>query len=460
VQRVLRILTAARPGGKSLLERWFLKYDNPSLSRWDRLKWALPNQVIDMALRRAKVNRETMKQKLFHHVPTVKSLTLAARSIGKYGLTTPQRFCAPLFVVWNFTQMCNLTCEHCYQDATRKPAEGELTLDERLDAVDQMGDLTVPFVAFAGGEPLSSKDIWPVMERCRKREIHMSVATNGTLLTPERVARLIECGVKYIEVSIDSLDPDEHDRFRGAPGAWARSIQGIRNCVAAGMRTGMAMCFTRQTVARAEEAIEFAIDLGCATFSHFNFIPVGRGRGVPQHDVTPEQRERLLRLLTEYLQEGRINVISTAPQIARACIMYGASEGMFLTGHAGAGPGSKTMVLARYVGGCGTGRCYCAIQPTGLVTPCVYIRSEIIGDLRRSTLAEIWDHPLCRHLSDRDNLKDNCGVCKYRPYCGGCRARALSYTGDLMAGDPGCIYNAKQWEALAATAGGAGLVRL
>ena len=34
----------------------------------------------------------------------------------------------------------------------------------------------------------------------------------------------------------------------------------------------------------------------------------------------------------------------------------------------------------------------------------------------------------------------------FRSYCGGCRARSLAYTGDIQAGDPGCIYNAPHWD--------------
>ena len=106
------------------------------------------------------------------------------------------------------------------------------------------------------------------------------------------------------------------------------------------------------------------------------------------------------------------------------------------------------MVLSRYIGGCGTGRCYCAIQPNGIITPCVYIPGVKVGDVRRQTLAQIWDNPLFATLSDREDRGDHCGVCDYRHYCGGCRARAFAYTGDMQAGDPGCVYNYHQWQEL------------
>jgi radical SAM protein with 4Fe4S-binding SPASM domain len=111
------------------------------------------------------------------------------------------------------------------------------------------------------------------------------------------------------------------------------------------------------------------------------------------------------------------------------------------------------MVLSRYIGGCGTGRCYCAIQPNGIVTPCVYISGIKVGDVRQQSFHDIWNNPLFDTLADREDRGDHCGVCTYRHYCGGCRARALAYTGDIQAGDPGCIYNNHQWQELTDAAG-------
>ncbi|HZO99451.1 MAG TPA: radical SAM protein [Terriglobia bacterium] len=451
VRKAMLWMTRRGEDGKAMFEKLCEYYDNPRIDTWTRLRWALPHRLIDLGMKKAGLDKEVMKKNLFHHPPTVKSLTLTAKSIGTYGLTIPQRFTAPLFTVWNITQACNLTCKHCYQDAKHKPLADELTTDEKLDLLDQMADEFVPFVAFAGGEPLIASDLWEVLAHCQKRGFHVTVATNGMFLTPEMCHRLKEAGVKYIEVSIDSLNPREHDEFRGLQGAWARSIQGIRNSVAAGIRTGMATCFTRETVHTVDDVVKFAIDLGCKTFAHFNFIPVGRGKEIMHHDLTPGQRELLMRKLQRHLAEGKISVISTAPQFGRSCIVYGSDEGVFATGHAGKGEGKKTMILSRYIGGCGAGRCYCSIQPNGIINACVYIPSEEVGDIRRQSFKDIWDNALFDTLSDRDDRGDHCGVCDYKHYCGGCRARSVSYTGDIQAGDPGCVYNFREWNELTAS---------
>jgi radical SAM protein with 4Fe4S-binding SPASM domain len=446
-RKFLALLTRRNGAGRCYLEEVFERYDRPDLSLWERLKFAVPHRAIELFRTRAGVNKEVLKEKALHHRPTARALVNTARSIAKYGLTVPQRFSAPLIVVWDYTQACNLSCRHCYQEAAHKPLADELTTEQKLDLVDQMGYEYVPFLAMAGGEPLVAKDIWKVLERCKTRGVHTTVATNGTLLSQENCQRLVECGVKYVEISLDSIRAEEHDRFRGMEGAWKRTVEGIRNAAATkGLRAGMAMCVTRLNYHHVEPMINFAKDLGCTTFVHFNFIPVGRGRDMAEMDITPAERENLLRLLNRYLQEGQISIMSTAPQFGRACILYGPLEGLMATAHGGKGKGKQAKVLAKYIGGCGAGRCYCCIQPNGKVTPCVYMPSVEVGDLRRQTLLETWDNPLFALLSNREDRGDHCAVCDFRAYCGGCRARALSYVEDIQAGDPGCIYNQHVWE--------------
>ena len=189
-RRFLGWLSVADHNGRSRFERISETYDRPNVPVGDRLKWALPHLAIDLGLRRTGASKEIAKAKLFHHHPTVRALALTARSIARYGLSAPQRFDAPLFVVWNITRACNLECQHCYENATRKPQRDELTLGEKIGIIDELATAGVPFMAIAGGEPLVCKDLWPVMEYAHKRDIHLTVATNGTMITPEVATRL------------------------------------------------------------------------------------------------------------------------------------------------------------------------------------------------------------------------------------------------------------------------------
>jgi radical SAM protein with 4Fe4S-binding SPASM domain len=383
---------------------------------------------------------------------TVRGMNIVARSIARFGLTVPQKFVAPLIIVWNFTNRCNLRCKHCYQDSEHASLDDELTQAEKLDLIDQMGRLNVPMLAISGGEPTLSRDLIPVIRRARHYEMHLSLATNGTTLTPQRCAELRDAGLRYVEISLDSTDPARHDAFRGVPGMWQRAVQGARNVTATeGLRLGIAMCVHQGNYHEAPAMLRFAEEeLGASCLAHFNFIPVGRGLKMVSGDITPRQREELLNLLNRKMQEGRLGVISTAPQLGRVCLAGAAlDDGRVVCSHAGGGSGVKARVIAKYLGGCGAGRCYVAAEPNGNITPCVYLPHRVMGNIRQKPLGRIFQESIFWEiLNDRDHRLHHCEVCAFRRYCGGCRARADAYFGQLHAGDPGCIFNDKHWQKL------------
>jgi radical SAM protein with 4Fe4S-binding SPASM domain len=446
---LLAWLAADRPGGP-YLKRVLETYGRPDVSRVDRLRFAPLHYLI----RRFKgsVTDERFRQRVGQHRPTVLGIVNAARSVARFGLTRPQRFAAPLIIVWNFTQRCNLRCAHCYQSAAARKQADELSLAQRLAVVDQAARACVPMIAFAGGEPTLDPDLLPVLRRCHEHGIHATIATNGTTLTAERVAAYAQAGVRYFEVSLDSVDADRHDHFRGRAGTWKLAVQGIKNIVAhpdPNVRPGLAMCVSQENFHEVDDMIRLAIDLGCCAFCWFNFIPVGRGKDMRRTDLTPRQREWLLRRLNDLAQSRRIGVLSTCPQFGRTCLAYAPVEGMVAASHLGAAGGAKARVVARYIGGCGAGRCYMCIEPNGDTTPCVYMPGRVFGNVRRAPLVRLFrENPYWDLLCDRDRRGGHCQVCQFKHYCGGCRARADAYYGELAGPDPGCLFNEPQWDRL------------
>ena len=446
---LLTWLSRSGRDGRTPLERIIAGYGDPSLPWMRRLAYAPIHAIIHRM--RGNVSMAEFRRRLVDHRPTLRGLVVVARSIAEFGLTVPQRFVAPLFAVWNFTNRCNLACRHCYQDSEHNVLDGELSLEEKLDLIDQMGAAHMPMLAFSGGEPTLSPDLLPCLRRAAGHDMHLTIATNGTTMTRRRAADLAAAGLRYVEISLDSVDPDRHDAFRGVPGMWRRAVEGARNVVATeGLRLGIAMCVHRENVDEARDMIAFAEDLGASCFAHFNFIPVGRGLRMVSEDITPRQREALLAVLNEKMQAGGMGVISTAPQLGRVCLAGSALDtGRAACSHAGSGSGIKARVVAKYLGGCGAGRTYVCIEPGGDVTPCVYLPHRVMGNVREAPLIDIFRNSVFwQVLNDRTRRSHHCGACAFRNYCGGCRARADAYFGELDAGDPGCLFNEKHWERL------------
>jgi len=448
MQKLLGFVSKTRGDGRTLIELVIQSYGDRR-APWRRrlLYWPLHRFIRRM---KGGVSDETFRRRVAEHTSTVRGLVVTARSVAEFGLTVPQRFSAPLFAVWNFTNLCNLNCRHCYQDSGHRALPNELSLTEKLDLVDQMAAEYVPMIAFAGGEPTLSPDLLPVLRRCQRYGMHTTIASNGTTLTADRVAEIVEAGVRYIEVSLDSVDPDRHDAFRGHRGMWRRSVAGMRNVVAQeGVRLGIAMCVHRSNVDEVEDMLRFAVDIGASCFAHFNFIPVGRGLDMTEADLTPRQRERLLETLNTWMQSGKIGVLSTAPQLGRVCLAHAPIDGRQSCTHAGSGGGLKARVVAKYLGGCGAGRTYVCIEPDGAITPCVYMPQRVLGNIRQRRFRDIFrNNEFWDILCDREHRLHHCEVCEFRNYCGGCRARADAYYGEINAGDPGCLFNEKHWNRL------------
>ena len=456
VQRLLRRLTdkpprtGSGPDGHhpSWLDRFFAAYADGTL-RWWQPQFAVPYLLTEYVRRRTGARPETLRRRVFGNPATRRGLVVTARSVGHLGIGQPQRFVAPLMVVWNFTQACNLACRHCYQEAGRR-ADDELALDEQKRIVDLLADRDVAMIAFSGGEPLLSPTFLPVARYAHRYGIHLTVATNGTLLTPDRVRAMVGAGIRYAEISLDSLDRRRHDAFRGGPGHWEAAVRGIREVVKAeGIKCGVAMTVTRWNLGELEAMLEWCIAEGVSTFYAFNFIPTGRAREIVDQDLSPEERERMLAVLQQYLVDGRISIMSSSPQYGRACLELGRPDSPVNTGHYGYGGGRTTRVLARYVGGCGAGRCYLALQPNGDVTPCVFLPIRV-GNLRTDPFETVWDHPVMELLRDRTDRQGHCRACEFRYNCGGCRARSWGYFRDLRRADPGCKFNLAEWREVAA----------
>ncbi|MCD6278468.1 MAG: radical SAM protein [Desulfurococcales archaeon] len=378
----------------------------------------------------------------------IRGLTVVFQGLALYGATVPQKLPAPFQVVWNFTNMCNLACKHCYQRAGRA-LPNELNYEEKLRVIEQLDKANVPSLAFSGGEPTIHPHFLDMVYEASRRGMYVSVATNGMRFADIKFAeKAKKAGLRYVEVSIDSADPKKHDEFRGIVGCWEKAVKGLKNAAKLGLSTGMAVTLTRMNVDEVNDLINLAEDVGANRIIFFNFIPVGRGlENAEELDLNPLERERVLRKLARENSKRKIEVLSTAPQYGRIVLQVSRGQEISPT-HFYVGSDPAVRALTEYIGGCGAGRIYCGIQPDGTVIPCVFMPIPV-GSLRKETFWSIWiTSQLMQDLRDREKLRGNgfCKKCPYKYICGGCRARAYAYTGDYLEGDPGCFYNIILWK--------------
>ena len=141
-------------------------------------------------------------------------------------------------IVWNITKACNLKCVHCYAHATENSTSDELSTEEGFRLIDDLAAFGSPVLLFSGGEPLVRKDLPELAAYAVEKGMRAVISTNGTLIDRNTARNLKQIGLSYVGISLDGLEP-VNDHFRGVKGAFAKAMEGIRNCQEAGIKVGL-----------------------------------------------------------------------------------------------------------------------------------------------------------------------------------------------------------------------------
>lgn len=328
----------------------------------------------------------------------------------------------------NLTRRCNLACAHCYLDASaRRSALGELETEEVqriLDEVAGRGDGTM--VVLTGGEPLVRRDMEAIVAHGARQGLAMVVGTNGTLLTDRRVESLKEAGTLGVGVSLDSLDPLFHDRFRGRPGSWEKALAGVEACRRHELSFQIHFSVMEGNAHELADMAAFARASGARVLNVFFLVCTGRAESVT--DISPLRYEKALRQVID-LQESMPDLIvraRCAPHYKRLAYERNPDSPLNRI------PGAEG-------DGCIAGTRYCRVTPEGGVTACPYIE-DAVGNVRDAGLMSLWDTAGEFARLRAPALGGKCGACEYRRLCGGCRARPVARGGGLMDADPMCAY--------------------
>jgi radical SAM protein with 4Fe4S-binding SPASM domain len=311
----------------------------------------------------------------------------------------------PVLISWNVTFRCPLKCPHCYIDAGERDTRDELTTAEARAVIDQIADMKVPVLILSGGEPLMRSDIFELAAYATEQGIRVSLGTSGILIDDAVAAGMKHAGIRKAAISLDSADPAVHDAFRGIPGAWDRTVAGIRACLAQGIEVQVNITVMKENYREIDRIVSFCETIGVHDFQLFFLVPTGRGAEV--EDITPPMYETIIRQVMGKVASGKVTIRPTcAPQYTRIRAQLGMENGN--------------------LPGCLAGKAYCRIYPNGDVTPCPYLPLAI-GNVKDTPLQEIWQSsPVLQALRDPDLLEGKCGACEYRRVCGGCRARAYN----------------------------------
>ncbi|HUI71314.1 MAG TPA: TIGR04053 family radical SAM/SPASM domain-containing protein [Spirochaetia bacterium] len=353
----------------------------------------------------------------------------------------------PIFVCWETTKSCLLSCRHCRATAIRSSLPGELDHAMGIRLIDQLLDFTEPYPALllTGGDPLMRSDVFDLIKHATNKGIYTAVAASVTpLLAPDRLERMKQLGVEIISVSLDGATPGVHDRIREIEGTWEATLSAIQAAAACGLRLQVNSTVMKSNLRQLADIFHLIRERGAVAWEVFFLVRTGRGSALENPE--PSECEEVANFLYDCTQYGIPVRTSEGPHFRRIALERARGEAphgdlyTFLAARLRELEGEPKNPPSVRLSGTGDGKGIIFIGHDGEVYPSGFLPLPL-GNIQTESLKSIYtSHPMLVGLRDASKLKGRCGACEHNVVCGGSRSRAYAEFDDPYQEDPACIY--------------------
>jgi MoaA/NifB/PqqE/SkfB family radical SAM enzyme len=167
--------------------------------------------------------------------------TMSNKIASKIGISDKQKFkeCVknndfyqPLFVKIKPLGKCNLRCAKCnYWRRESHMLHPGLSYEKIISLVDELSTLGCRCIKLSGGEITLLERLPEVIKHIKSKGIICSITSNGLIIDDKLAEAIVSAGLDKITISIDSSNPEIHNKIVGMKGAWERSTNAIKNLV-------------------------------------------------------------------------------------------------------------------------------------------------------------------------------------------------------------------------------------
>jgi radical SAM protein with 4Fe4S-binding SPASM domain len=304
---------------------------------------------------------------------------------------------APYRMDLAITYRCNNDCHHCYNARLR--SYPELETENWKQIIDQLWDLSIPHLIFTGGEPTLRDDLPELIRYAEQKGQITGLNTNGRRLSDHNYVKELEAaGLDHVQITLESHDPEIHDRMVNLKGAWKQTVAGIGNVLEGSLYVMTNTTMLRDNYEVIDSTLDFLIDQGVPTIGLNALIYSGRGADVGT-GLTEEELVPLLEMARKKTDQSGTRMIWYTPTLY--CHFNPLEMGL----------GIKGCTAALY---------NMCIEPDGGVIPCQSYYTQL-GNLLRDPWPAIWEHDLARNLRQRGYTPEECQACSLLEECGsGC----------------------------------------
>lgn len=330
---------------------------------------------------------------------------------------------APVRVAFELTHACQADCVHCYIKRNT-PYENELATHEWKNLIDRLAEAGVFGLSYTGGEPTLHSDLEELVYYASYRKINVTLASNGYLLSPERIKVLVDAGLKGLYVSLDGVDAATHDRLRQLPGSYDHVMSTLKYAVDTPLDPVALITLTTENKDQITDIMELVHAMGIKRISIMNLVCLGRG-----------EKNSYLELSVPQYVEVLANIYQKDQELSSLGILYPDVPAALYEEAIGIKAYQELKKVGR-VGSCGAGILTLAVNPEGYFKPCDVSLDIQLGNMRTDDIIKIWrEDPLLNQL--RRITKSEiapCFQCKLHNICAaGCRV----LPSQIVAGKPG-----------------------
>jgi len=306
------------------------------------------------------------------------------------------------YLFWECTLRCNLNCIHCGSDCTKEAMAPDMPMEDFLKVLDKISTQVNPnktMVVITGGEPLMRKDLEKCGEEIYKRGFPWGMVTNGFGLTAARFNSLLNAGLRSITISLDGLNSETHDWFRGKSGSWQKAIEAVERVAATpDLMYDVVTCVNKRNIGDLEAIKELFISKGVNRWRLFTVFPKGRAKENPLLQLSKEEFVRLMDFIKDTRKEGKIKA------------SYGC-EGYL---------GEYELEVRDSPFFCQAGIHIGSVLVDGSISACPSLRADYIqGNIYNDDFMKVWNEKY-QIMRDRSWTKTGkCASCKSYKYCEG-----------------------------------------
>jgi radical SAM protein with 4Fe4S-binding SPASM domain len=305
------------------------------------------------------------------------------------------------------TSRCNEKCRHCYLPGSRDMKDMETSLV--LDLMDQLAEGKTLSLTLSGGECLLHKDFINILEQARKHDFSISVLSNVTLLTDDMISVIKEANINLLQVSVYSMNPEEHDWVTQIPGSHSATMKSLEKLIEADIPIQISCPTMKKTYRSYQGVLDWAYAHRVKGYS--DFIMMGRTDKSTDNLENRLSREETKELLLKMLQ---IDIEYKA--------LLNSAETFSIDNDL-----SEKAV-------CGAGTDSMCVTANGGFYPCAGFQGYLLGNAYRETVEEVWKNSSAiKRLRDITwNDFPKCLKCTAKPFCSMCMVRNFNESGDIF----------------------------